>query len=324
MFSGSLVAIATPMRPEGAVDFDAWAGLVDFHLANGTNGIVVGGTTGESATLLDSELRELTARASERVRRRIAVIVGAGTSSTATTVERVRWLSELPVDGLLVVTPAYNRPTQEGLYLHFAAVAHAARKPVILYNVPARTAVDMKPATVGRLSQLAGIVAVKEAVTEPERVRDLREALEKQFSRFEELMGRPPTHLDSHHNLHRDPKALPDFLGLAAKHGLPLREHSPVRYFSKFYGQWGGKTHFEQISVKSLRRMLETEIEDGLTELSCHPGYVEADYVTGYSVERQAELRTLCDPVIREVLAARSIQLISYHERGKIPFNAPQ
>jgi len=181
MFSGSLVAIATPMRPDGAVDFDAWAGLVDFHLANGTNGIVVGGTTGESATLLDSELRELTARACERVRRRIAVIVGAGTSSTATTVERVRWLSELPVDGLLVVTPAYNRPTQEGLYLHFAAVARAARKPVILYNVPARTAVDMKPATVGRLSRLAGIVAVKEAVTEPERVRDLCEACGKDF-----------------------------------------------------------------------------------------------------------------------------------------------
>ncbi len=181
MFSGSLVAIATPMRPDGAVDFDAWASLVDFHLANGTNGIVVGGTTGESATLLDSELRELTERACERVRGRATVIVGAGTSSTATTVERVRWLSELPVDGLLVVTPAYNRPTQEGLYLHFAAVARAARKPVILYNVPARTAVDMKPATVGRLSRLAGIVAVKEAVTEPERVRDLCEACGKDF-----------------------------------------------------------------------------------------------------------------------------------------------
>jgi len=163
---------------------------------------------------------------------------------------------------------------------------------------------------------------LKETAADPGR--RLRDELEKQFSRFEELMGRPPTHLDSHHNLHRDPKALPAFLDLAIKHGLPLREHSPVRYFSKFYGQWGGKTHFEQISVESLARTLETEIEDGVTELSCHPGYVEADYVTGYSVERQAELRTLCDPVIREVLAARSIQLISYHERGKIPFNAPQ
>ena len=152
----------------------------------------------------------------------------------------------------------------------------------------------------------------------------LREELQRQFARFVELMGRPPSHLDSHHNLHRDPKALPEFLDLAAKHGLPLREHSPVLYFSKFYGQWGGKTHFEQISVESLRRMLETEIEDGVTELSCHPGYLEANYVTGYGVEREAELRTLCDPIIREVLAACSIRLISYHERGKIPSKAPQ
>lgn len=181
MFSGSLVAIVTPMRPDGRVDFEAWARLVDFHLQNGTSGIVVGGTTGESATLRDSELRELTERACEQARRRTPIIVGAGTSSTASTVERVGWLSELPVDGLLIVTPAYNRPTQEGLYLHFAAAAEAARKPIILYNVPSRTAVDMQPPTVGRLSQLPGVVAVKEAVTEPGRVRALVEASTKDF-----------------------------------------------------------------------------------------------------------------------------------------------
>jgi 4-hydroxy-tetrahydrodipicolinate synthase len=173
MFSGSLVAIVTPMRHDGRVDFEAWVRVLDFHVENGTGGIVVGGTTGESATLRDNELRELTERACEQVRRRIPIIVGAGTSSTATTVERVGWLSELPVDGVLVVTPAYNRPTQEGLYQHFAAVAEASRKPVILYNVPSRTAVDMLPATVGRLSQLPRIVSVKEAVTEPGRVRAL-------------------------------------------------------------------------------------------------------------------------------------------------------
>jgi 4-hydroxy-tetrahydrodipicolinate synthase len=182
MFSGSLVAIVTPMRPDGRVDFEAWARLVDFHLQNGTSGIVVGGTTGESATLRDSELRELTERACEQARQRIPIIVGAGTSSTATTVERVGWLSELPVDGLLIVTPAYNRPTQEGLYLHFAAAAEAARKPIILYNVPSRTAVDMLPATVGRLSQLPGIVSVKEAVTEPGRVHALVDACKKDFA----------------------------------------------------------------------------------------------------------------------------------------------
>lgn len=173
MFSGSLVAIVTPMRPDGAVDFGAWQRLLEFHLANGTSGIVVGGTTGESATLTESELWELTERACVQVGKRIQVIAGAGTSSTASSVERARRLSELPIDGLLVVTPAYNRPTQEGLYQHFAAVSRATRVPLILYNVPSRTAVDMLPSTVKRLSQLPGIVAVKEAVPDEERVREL-------------------------------------------------------------------------------------------------------------------------------------------------------
>jgi 4-hydroxy-tetrahydrodipicolinate synthase len=102
------------------------------------------------------------------------VIVGAGTSSTANTVERVRRLSQLPIDGVLLVTPAYNRPTQEGLYRHFAAAAQATRVPIILYNVPARTAVDMLPATVARLGQLSAIAAVKEAVPRVERIRELR------------------------------------------------------------------------------------------------------------------------------------------------------
>jgi len=182
MFSGSLVAIITPMRPEGAVDFGAWERLVDFHLASGTSGIVVGGTTGESATLSESELWELTERACTQARKRVQIIAGVGTSSTATTVDRARQLSELPIDGLLVVTPAYNRPTQEGLYQHFAAVSRAARAPVIMYNVPARTAVDMLPATVQRLSQLPGLVAVKEAVADLERVRELVAVCPKDFA----------------------------------------------------------------------------------------------------------------------------------------------
>jgi 4-hydroxy-tetrahydrodipicolinate synthase len=172
-FSGSLVAIVTPMRPDGAVDLEAWARLLDFHVANGTNGIVIGGTSGESATLREAELRELIVRACTQLAGRLPVIAGAGTSSTATTAERVSWLSELPIDGLLLVTPAYNRPTQEGLYLHFAAAAAAAAKPVLLYNVPARTAVDMQPATVARLSRVAGIVGVKEALPDMSRIREL-------------------------------------------------------------------------------------------------------------------------------------------------------
>jgi chitin disaccharide deacetylase len=151
----------------------------------------------------------------------------------------------------------------------------------------------------------------------------MREELRRQFARFQELTDRRPTHLDSHHNVHRDPQALPLFLELAAEHGLPMREHSPVRYFSKFYGQWGGKTHLEQLSVESLARMLETEIDEGFNELSCHPGYADPDYPTGYSGEREAELRTLCDPRIREALAAESIQLVSYHDLAKFVVNAP-
>jgi len=174
MFAGSLVAIVTPMRADGAIDFEAWTRLLEFHVANGTDGIVVGGTTGESATLRDAELRELLLRAGELLQGRMTLIAGAGTSSTAATVERVGWLSELPIDALLLVTPAYNRPTQEGLYQHFAAAAAAAaRKPLLLYNVPSRTAIDMKPATVARLARVAGIVGIKEAVAETERVREL-------------------------------------------------------------------------------------------------------------------------------------------------------
>jgi 4-hydroxy-tetrahydrodipicolinate synthase len=181
-FSGSLVAIVTPMRPDGAVDLEAWMRLLDLHLAGGTSGVVVGGTSGESATLRELELRELALRACERVRGKLAVIVGAGTSSTSTTVERVRWLSDLPIDGFLLVTPAYNRPTQEGLYQHFAAAAAASAKPILLYNVPARTAVDMQPATVARLSRVARIVGVKEAVPEPRRVRELVDAVTRGFA----------------------------------------------------------------------------------------------------------------------------------------------
>jgi len=155
----------------------------------------------------------------------------------------------------------------------------------------------------------------KEAGESPERARD---ELQKQFARFVELRGGAPTHLDSHHNMHRNSQLLPHFVELAAEHGLPLREHSPVRYFSRFYGQWGGESHPEHISVASLAHMLETEIGEGFTELSCHPGYVDADHAGSYSVEREAELRTLCDPAIRLTLATHSIQLVSYHDLGQM------
>lgn len=161
------------MHADGGLDFPAWERLLQFHVENGTSGIVVGGTTGESATLSDAELRELTERACAQVRGRAQVIAGAGTSSTATTVQRVAWLSQLPIDAVLVVTPAYNRPSQEGLFLHYRAAAAASRVPVIAYNVPSRTAVDMEPATVKRIAQLPRLIAVKEAVASVARVREI-------------------------------------------------------------------------------------------------------------------------------------------------------
>ncbi|HEV7136188.1 MAG TPA: 4-hydroxy-tetrahydrodipicolinate synthase [Steroidobacteraceae bacterium] len=182
MFSGSLVAIVTPMQADGSIDHGAWDRLIDWHIESGTTGLVVGGTTGESATLTDPELWELAERACERARHRIAIIVGVGSSSTAATVERARRLSQLAIEAILVVTPAYNRPTQEGLYRHFAAVAEVSGKPVILYNVPSRTAVDMLPATIARLSQLERISAVKEAVPGPQRVRELLAACRPGFT----------------------------------------------------------------------------------------------------------------------------------------------
>jgi 4-hydroxy-tetrahydrodipicolinate synthase len=181
MFSGSLVAIVTPMHPDGAIDWATWERLLALHLAAGTSGIVVGGTTGESATLTDEELLALLERARQQLAGRVTLIAGAGSSSTAASVERARRLSAAGVDGLLVVTPAYNRPTQEGLYRHFEAVAAASTVPVVLYNVPSRTAVDLLPATVSRLAKLPRIIAVKEAVPSMERVRELVAQTPKEF-----------------------------------------------------------------------------------------------------------------------------------------------
>jgi 4-hydroxy-tetrahydrodipicolinate synthase len=182
MFAGSMVAIVTPMHGDGDIDWPAWERLLAMHLEAGTSGIIVGGTTGESATITDAELLALVERARARLHGRAALLAGAGSSSTADTVERARRLSAAGVDGLLVVTPAYNKPTQEGLYRHFEAVAAAASVPVVLYNVPSRTAVDLLPETVARLSQLSRVVAVKEAVASMERVRALVEMTGPRFA----------------------------------------------------------------------------------------------------------------------------------------------
>jgi predicted glycoside hydrolase/deacetylase ChbG (UPF0249 family) len=150
-----------------------------------------------------------------------------------------------------------------------------------------------------------------------------RVELYRQCRRFEELMGRPPTHLDSHHNVHRDPRLLPHFLDAARHYGVPLREHCPVRYLSKFYGQWGGQTHLEQINVDSLLHMLKTDIQEGVTELSCHPGYIDPDFPSAYSTEREAELHTLCARSIRTALAEQQIQLVAFRDLGSLAMGWP-
>jgi predicted glycoside hydrolase/deacetylase ChbG (UPF0249 family) len=138
--------------------------------------------------------------------------------------------------------------------------------------------------------------------------------LQRQLDRFQELVGRLPTHLDSHHNVHRDPLLLPSFLELADRHRLPLREHSPVRHVGSFYGQWNGETHLEQISADGLIGLLETEVREGVTEIGCHPGYADPQLRSSYRREREAELRTLCDPAVRDFLSARHIHLVDFVE----------
>jgi predicted glycoside hydrolase/deacetylase ChbG (UPF0249 family) len=150
-----------------------------------------------------------------------------------------------------------------------------------------------------------------------------RAELERQVGRFRELLGRAPTHVDSHHNVHRLPGLRPLFADLAWRHALPLREHSPARYFSSFYGQWGGETHLEQVGVDALQRMLRTEIGDGVTELACHPGYVDPDFASVYSVEREAELRTLCDPAVRGLLEELGLRLIGFGELARVAGGTP-
>jgi 4-hydroxy-tetrahydrodipicolinate synthase len=181
MFSGSMVAIVTPMTADGAVDWPAWDRLLDFHMREGSAGIVVAGTTGESPVLAAAEVEELTRRAVARCRDKLKVIVGAGFNATDVTVARTRVLSGLGVDAVMLVTPYYNKPPQEGLFRHFAAAADASAVPVILYNVPSRTAVDLLPNTVARLARHPRIVAIKEATASLSRTREILSACPPEF-----------------------------------------------------------------------------------------------------------------------------------------------
>jgi predicted glycoside hydrolase/deacetylase ChbG (UPF0249 family) len=144
-------------------------------------------------------------------------------------------------------------------------------------------------------------------------------SLDAQLIRFTELMGRRPTHLDSHHHVHTRPGLLPHFRQVAKQCGIPLRECSRVRYCSCFYGQWAGERHPEQVSAAGLIRILANEIDHGVTELACHPGCADPALVSSYAVERELELRTLCDGRVRDFLDSCGIALVSFEEVEGLP-----
>ncbi|HEY6223696.1 MAG TPA: ChbG/HpnK family deacetylase [Gemmatimonadales bacterium] len=147
-------------------------------------------------------------------------------------------------------------------------------------------------------------------------------ALERQLDRFATLIGESPTHLDTHHDTHRDPRVFPAVVDFAGRHRLRLRGHARIRVCTKFYGQWGGETHPEQISVAGLERVL-ADVLDLVTELTCHPGYRDAALRTSYDVEREIEVRTLCDPAARDAVHRLGFRLTSFHELPGVASRSP-
>ncbi|MGD8941426.1 MAG: 4-hydroxy-tetrahydrodipicolinate synthase, partial [Gammaproteobacteria bacterium] len=173
MFHGSMVALVTPMHEDGSLDYEALDRLVEFHIDNETDAIIAVGTTGESATLDEKEHCDTIARIVKKAAKRIPVIAGTGSNSTAEAISLTRCAMEAGADACLLVTPYYNKPTQEGLYLHYKAVAEAVPIPQILYNVPGRTVCDLLPETVVRLADIPNIVGIKEATGNLQRAKEI-------------------------------------------------------------------------------------------------------------------------------------------------------
>ncbi len=182
MFQGSMVALVTPMLDDGSVDDAALAALIEFHIEAGTDAIVAVGTTGESATLTVPEHGQVIKRIVDLVAKRIPVIAGTGANATAEAIELTHHAKHAGADACLLVTPYYNKPTQEGLVQHFSAVASAVAIPQILYNVPGRTALDMLPETTARLSAVSNIIGIKEAYGTVDRIVALIEQCSDGFA----------------------------------------------------------------------------------------------------------------------------------------------
>lgn len=175
MFHGSLVALVTPMLSDGTIDVESLQNLIDWQIESGTNGLVILGTTGESPTISDDEREQVIELCVEQAKGRVPVIVGTGSNSTSVAIRHTEEALELGADAALLVTPYYNKPSQEGMYRHFKAIADAVPIPQILYNVPPRTACDLLPETIERLSKISNIIGVKEATGDPERAKIIHE-----------------------------------------------------------------------------------------------------------------------------------------------------
>ena len=184
MIKGSLVAIVSPMHGDGSLDYDGYRRLIEWHVAEGTGAIVAVGTTGESPTVTPSEHGELIRVAVEAAGGRIPVIAGTGGNSTAEAIELTRHAKQVGADATLQVVPYYNKPTQEGLYQHFRKIAESVDLPVILYNVPSRTVADLATETTLRLSQVPGIVGLKDATGDMARAADLLRQLPPNFALY--------------------------------------------------------------------------------------------------------------------------------------------
>jgi 4-hydroxy-tetrahydrodipicolinate synthase len=182
MFRGSFVALVTPMKKDASLDWDALEKFVEWHIAKGSNGLVPVGTTGESATLSMSEHAEVIKRVVELVDGRVPVVAGTGANSTSEALELTLAAQDAKADGALLVTPYYNRPTQEGLYQHYKHIAENTDIPLVLYNVPSRTACDMLPETVARLASIPGIAGIKEATGDVDRMLAIKALVPEDFS----------------------------------------------------------------------------------------------------------------------------------------------
>ena len=181
MFKGSLVALITPMRPDGSLDEKAYSDFVEWQISEGTHGIVPVGTTGESPTLSHDEHKRVVEIAVKVSHGRIPVIAGAGSNSTAEAIELAQHAKEAGADAILVVTPYYNKPTQEGMFLHFSAIADSADIPMIIYNIPPRSVVDMSVETMARLAKHKNIIGVKDATANLVRPLHTRRACGDDF-----------------------------------------------------------------------------------------------------------------------------------------------